>query len=150
LLIALLILPRFASALQTRTSTLPGYEVDVLGRLATVLLNAHLDELIIVGLLLGIFSVFGSFLTFRLIHQVAVHVFGGANTFPGMLHDTLMPYTIMSAVLYALYFMMSLVNPLVILSASDSHIVVGVMAAVSALYAVAYGVLGHILGKAYA
>ena len=149
LLVAILILPRFASAFQTQVVNFPGYGSDMLARLSALLLNAHFDELVVVGLLLGIFSVFVSFLTFRLMHHVATHLFGGANTFPGMLHDTLMPYTIISAMLYALYFIMSLVNPLVILGTGDNSFSFGVILAVLVLYGTAYWVLGHILGKAY-
>ncbi|MEO8607712.1 MAG: HEAT repeat domain-containing protein [Chloroflexota bacterium] len=150
LLVAILVLPRFASAFQTWMSNAPVDEANILLRLTNALVNAHLNELIVAGILLGIFSVFASFLTFRLTHQVAVHIFGGANTFPGMLHDVLTPYTIISAIVYVIFFVASWANPLVILNTGNSSLSFLVTFVITFMYGAAYVVLGYFLGKAYA
>jgi hypothetical protein len=147
LLFSLLIFPRFASAFLG--SSLSETNVSPILRLSQAVLNAHLNELIVAGIILGVFSVFASVLTFRLTHQVATCVFNGANTFPGMLHDTLIPYTIMNAILYVLFFMASSVNPLVIFSTGSSPFSVAVTWVVIVTYSAAYVVLGHFIGKAY-
>jgi hypothetical protein len=152
LLFTLLILPNSASALLNINANVDSYDYRFHPelRLALAIQNAHLGELVVVGILIGIFSVFSTFLVFRLIHQVATRMFSGANTFPGMLHDTLMPYIIMSAVMYVLFFMASWINPLVIFSTGTSPLAFLVTLILTVVYGAAYVLLGKLIGKAYA
>ncbi|MBZ0288912.1 MAG: hypothetical protein K8I30_14945 [Anaerolineae bacterium] len=148
LLFAVLIFPRFASAFLD--SPMSSYGAPPMLRLSQAVMNARLGELFVGGIILGVFAVCANVLTFRLTHQVATRMFNGANTFPGMLHDTLIPHTIMSAILYVLFFMASSVNPLIVFSTGESPLAFWVTLAVTIFYGAAYVFLGHFVGRAYA
>lgn len=153
MLLSLVALPRLAVGALDYISRMPeitDYRLIQFERFAEGVVGATPSGLIAAGIVFGIFCLMVSLLTFKLNHLVATDIFGGASTFNGMLREILMPQAIVSAVLYGLFFLVSLANPLGIFSGGNNPFSFILTFGSFLIFWAAYMWFGHALGKAYA